>query len=391
MKHLLLFLSLMSALKADTNTLQTYLNAVTSSPAAKTIIAQTSSENAKERIQGQSTGFFLNGELDYAAEKNSNRDAVEFHVSVEKQLILGDGDRYVDALGFSYENRKHFKVNQLKALVYEHYIDTCTYKEKAGLLEDAKERNIKLTQLIDEGVKGGEFDRSALLRSEVVVQKLQLRIRALHARYYEALQQLRLFTDKEGEPLCQDLPYGVTAIEDIESNALLYQYLKSEISTAQALENFQGTTLQNITVGVGYDNEIDLSRALLFMQIPLSKGSRQESAYEAAIEAKMAAQERLAFTKKQLQTQILAYTNTQDIRQENLKRLNDILIPKAYETSELLLARFMGSEGSYLAYIDSQTTLFDLLMQGIDTHADALRAEAKLYQTLGINPLKETK
>ena len=127
------------------------------------------------------------------------------------------------------------------------------------------------------------------------------------------------------------------------------------------------------------------------MQIPLSKGSRQESAYEAAIEAKMAAQERLAFTKKQLQTQILAYTNTQDIRQENLKRLNDILIPKAYETSELLLARFMGSEGSYLAYIDSQTTLFDLLMQGIDTHADALRAEAKLYQTLGINPLKETK
>ncbi len=391
MKIFSILLLTILGLHAGSLSLESYLAAVESSNAVTALNAQADSKAATESSQVQSDGFQLSGELGYAAEKNTNQDALEYHIAVEKQLFFGDSGAYVDALKLSSKKLQNLQLNQLKNIVYEHYINACTLNEKAGLLNDAKERNIKLTLLISEGVEGGEFDRSALLRSELVVQALQLRIRDLNSRYFEALQTLQLYTGKSEEPLCQDLPFEVVTTDDLEADSLLYQYLESEITTASTLHNFRSSTVQEITLGVGYDNEMDLSRAIVFMQIPLTQGSRRNSEREAAVTAKMAAQEQLLFSKNQIESQIRTYTTVQQIRQESFKRLNDILIPKAYETSVLLLERFMGSEGSYLAYIDSQTMLFDLLLQGIDIHANTLLAQAKLYRTLGIDPQKDIK
>ena len=391
MKIFSILLLAVLGLHAGSLSLESYLAAVESSNAVTALNAQADSKAATESSQVQSEGFQLSGALGYAAEKDTNRDALEYHVAVEKQLFFGDSGTYVDALKLSSKKLQNLQLNQLKNIVYEHYINACTLNEKAGLLNDAKERNIELTLLISEGVEGGEFDRSALLRSELVVQALQLRIRDLNSRYFEALQTLQLYTGQSEEPLCQDLPFEVVTTDDLEADSLLYQYLESEITTASTLHNFRSSTVQEITLGVGYDNEMDLSRAIVFMQIPLTQGSRRKSEREAAVTAKMAAQEQLLFSKNQIESQIRTYTTVQQIRQESFNRLNDILIPKAYETSVLLLERFMGSEGSYLAYIDSQTMLFDLLLQGIDIHANTLLAQAKLYRTLGIDPQKDIK
>ena len=391
MKIFSILLLTILGLHAGSLSLESYLATVESSNAVTALNAQAASKAASQRSQVQSEGFQLSGALGYAAEKDTNRDALEYHVAVEKQLFFGDSGTYVDALKLSSKKLQNLQLNQLKNIVYEHYINACTLNEKAGLLNDAKERNIELTLLISEGVEGGEFDRSALLRSELVVQALQLRIRDLNSRYFEALQTLQLYTGKSEEPLCQDLPFEVVTTDHLETDSLLYQYLESEITTASTLHNFRSSTVQEITLGVGYDNEMDLSRAIVFMQIPLTQGSRRKSEREAAVTAKMAAQEQLLFSKNQIESQIRTYTTVQQIRQESFNRLNDILIPKAYETSVLLLERFMGSEGSYLAYIDSQTMLFDLLLQGIDIHANTLLAQAKLYRTLGIDPQKDIK
>lgn len=391
MKILSILLLAVWSLQAGSLSLETYLTAVESSSAVASIKAQAASRAASQSAQTQSNGFQLSGEMGYAADKNSDRDAIEYHVAVEKQLFFGNNGAYVDALKLSSKTQQNLQINQLKNIIYEHYINACTLNEKSGLLSDAKERNIKLTQLISEGVQGGEFDRSALLRSELVVQALQLRIRKLNSQYFESLQALQLYSGKSEEPLCQDLPFKVVITQDLESDSLLYQYLKSEITTTSRLHDFRSTTIQEMTLGVGYDNEMDLSRAIVFMQIPLTQGSRRSSEREAAVSAKMAAQEQLIFSKKQIESQIRSYTTTQQIRQESFNRLNDILVPKAYETSVLLLERFMGSEGSYLAYINSQTMLFDLLLQGIDTHSNALLAQVKLYQTLGIDPQRDLK
>ncbi len=391
MKLLTVLFATLLGLQAGSLPLTSYLDNVASTNTLKSIHAQIGAEMASQQSQLQSEGFLLNGELDYADIKNSNDSAVEFHVSLQKQILFGGNDDYTDALKISAEKRKELQTNQLKAIVYEHYINACTFQEKAGLLNDAKERNIELTKLIEAGVAGGEFDRSALLRSELVVQQLQLRIRDFNSRYYEALQMLMLYSAQEEEPLCQDLPFDIPMIRDPEQESLLYQSLQSDILTSSALQHFRSATIQEVTIGVGYDNEIDTSRGLVFMQIPLTKGSRRESQREAAIQAKLSAQEKMLFATKRLQSQIRTYKTTQEIRQESFKRLNDILIPKAYETSVLLLERFMGSEGSYLEYINSQTMLFDLLLEGIDTHAKALVSQAKLYQALGIDPQKDMK
>jgi outer membrane protein TolC len=391
MKQLLLLLFILPGLHAGSGTLQSYLSAVRSSNAAASIQAQTAAQAAKQGAQVQTEGILLNGELGYAADKESDRDALEYHLSFEKRLFLGDSDAYIDALKLSAEKQQTLKLNQLKTLVYEQYVSACTLQEKAGLLKDAQDRNIELTRLIGEGVKGGEFDRSALLRSELVVDELRLRIRELESGYFETIQMLRLYTGSTEEPLCQDLSFEITSQEGLEADALLYRSLESEIATMGALKAFHSTAVSELTLGIGYDNEMDLSRATLFMQIPLTQGSRRQSERQSAAQMKLAAQEKLLFAKAQIRAQLRSYAAAQENRQNTYVRLNDILIPTAYETSSLLLERFMGSEGSYLAYIDSQKALFDLLIKSIDIRAETLLAQARLYRTLGIDPQKDIK
>ena len=393
MKILSLLLLSILGVHAGSVPLASYLESVESSSAVGALNAQSEAQAALQRSQVQSEGVLLNGEVGYASEKNGDRSKAEYHVAVEKRFVFGDSDAYADALRISSQKQQELQLYQLKTVVYEHYINACTLKEKAGLLKDAQERNIELTKLIDEGVKGGEFDRSALLRSELIVDELQLRISDLENRYYEALQSLQLYTRKEDseEPFCQDLPSEITITENPEQYSTLYRYLESEITATSTLQNFRSTAVQDIKLGVGYDNEIDLSRGIVFVQIPLTQGSRRDSEREAATQAKLAAQQQLLFAKAQIEAQIRTYTAAQQTRKNTFDRLNDVLIPKAYESSVLLLERFMGSEGSYLSYIDSQKALFDLLIRGIDTRANALLAQAKLYRILGVDPQKDIK
>jgi outer membrane protein TolC len=331
--------------------LDSYLSAVGSSYAVGALNAQSAAQAALQRSQVQSEGFLLNGEAGYASEKNGDRSKAEYHLSVEKRLLFGDSGAYADALKISSQKQQELQLYRLKTVVYEHYINACTLEEKAALLKDAQKRNIELTKLIDEGVKGGEFDQSALLRSELIVDELQLRISDLENRYFEALQSLRLYTRKENseEPFCQDLPSEIAITENPEQYSTLYRYLESEIAATSALQNFRAAAVEEIKLGVGYDNEIDLSRGIVFMQIPLTQGSRRSSEREAAAQAKLAAHQQLLFAKAQVESQIRTYTAAQQTRLNTFERLNDVLIPKAYESSALLLERFMGSEGSYLS------------------------------------------
>jgi outer membrane protein TolC len=87
--------------------------------------------------------------------------------------------------------------------------------------------------------------------------------------------------------------------------------------------------------------------------------------------------------------QIQAYKTAQKMRNATLERLNNVLILKAYQTTVLLKEQFMGSEGSYLEYIDSEKTLFNLLIRSVDTVTESLLAKAKLYYMLGIDPQKD--
>ncbi len=384
------FLTVLS-LQASSISLERYLLSIESSSAVTAIKAQSAAQTASQATQVQSAGFYLNGELGYASDKNQDRDKIEYHFSVEKNFRFGDSDAYINALKLSTQSQQLLKLNRLKNTLYSEYINACTLQEEAGLLRDMLDRHTESTSLIKIGVEGGEFDRSTLLQSELIVDELKLHIAALESSYFKALQTLQLYTKEEGEPLCQDLPYKLSLTQEFEKASLLYQNLENQITTSTALHNFYDTPVQDITVGIGYDNEMDLSRAIAFVQIPLTQGSRRQNEREVAIQSKLAAQEQLIFTKAQIDAEIRSYKNIQETRKKNLQKLRNILIPKAYESAVLLQERFMGSEGSYLAYIQSQKLLFDLLLRDISTHSKELLAQAKLYKSLGIDPQMEIK
>ena len=389
MKRLSLLLAAVMGVHAGTLPLQSYLEKIETSPLMRQYKAETGAGIALRRADVQTEGFKLYGELDYANEKDSDRDAVEFHVAVEKQLYFGDSDTFIDQLELSREKRETLKLNQLKNVIYRHYIEACSLDEQRGLINDMLERHTELTRLIKIGVEGGEFDRSSLLQSELIVGDLQLRIANFESDYYAAVQKLRLYTGRSEAPLCQDLAHEVPLEIDIREASLLYQSLEKEIETSEARYQFSDTLLKEMTIGAGYDNEIDIDRGLLYLQIPITQGDRRASERESARQAKLAADEALLFESQKIETLYESYKRAQRTRAERLRRLRDDLIPKAYESAVLLQERFLGSEGSYLEYIQGQKYLFDLLIRDIQTHADMLLAEATFYEQLGIDIQKD--
>ncbi|MDQ1340087.1 MAG: hypothetical protein QG567_1244 [Campylobacterota bacterium] len=393
MKLILLYiLSSLLALHAQSVSLQVFLESAKFSEAAKALEMQSAVKTSAERSEVLSGGFLLNGEIGNASAKNINRDKLEYHVSVEKNILLGNNDAYLKALNLSLDQQKTLQINRLKNIVSEHYIKACSFKEKINLLNDAKNRSLELTALIQEGVAGGEFDLSSLLRSELSADELQLNIDALKSNYSESLNMLYAYTQNDSdEPLCRDLEYEITLSDDLAEHSILYAQLESEIKTASALNKFRSNTMQDITLGVGYDDETDLTRATVFLKIPLSAGDRLENERETARLSQLNAQQQLLFTKKEMHSQIHAYMVAQETRSATLKRLNDVLILRAYQTAVLLKERFIGSEGTYLEYIDSENTLFSLLIRSVDTATESLLAKAKLYYTLGIDPQKDIK
>ncbi len=390
---LFIFLMLVFSLQSEPISLSTYLKASENSDASRALEAQTAMAVSAQRTDVLSEGFQLNGVLGYAADKKSSRDALEYHVSIDKQLLLGDSDRYLDALTLSAVQQQTLKTNRLKNRVYEHYINACMFEEKIKLLNDAQDRNVALTALIQEGVEGGEFDLSALLRSELAVDTLELRIHELKSQYKAAGKRLHIYLDDavQGSPLCDDLPSSIDPSENLEKHALLYRQLESDIATASALKHYRSTAIEEITLGIGYTNEMDIERGLVFAKIPLTSGSRLNNERESARLAELSAQQQLLYVKTAMEAELKVYEKTQKARRHTLRRLNNHLIPKAYAATMLLQERFMGSEGSYLAYIESQSMLFDLLIRGVDTLSNARLAQAELYRTMGIDPQKDIK
>ncbi len=389
MKKIVLLCCAVIVIQAKTFSLSTYLEAVHSSVLMHAYSSKIDSNLATSRMGVQTEGFLLNGMIGNAEDKNSNNSEVEFHVSVEKELYLGDSDMYINALKIEGKKQKKLQLNRIKNVIYTHYINACVLKDKMDLIQEMKKTHTQLTQLIKIGVDGGEFDKSSLLQSELIIGELYLRNNKLKRQYNEARSQLQLYTQYEAEPLCQDLPYVVNIKEDIALEALLLESLEATVHSASALYNFNDTSLQSLRVGVGYDDEMDLTRGIAYIQVPLSQGSRRESERERAQALKLSSLNELNFKKSQMQTTLSVYQQSQEVRQERLIYLRETLVPKAYESAVLLKERFLGSEGSYVAFIQSQKFLYELLMQDIQTHEQMLLAQAKFYEIMGIDPLKE--
>ncbi len=377
-------------LQAQTVSLGDFLESVKSSEGAKALETQSVSKISTAKNEVLSGGFILNAQTGYASTRYDNRNAHESHVTVEKNILLGDSDAYLKALNLSLTEVNALELNRLKALIFEHYINACSYKEKISLLMDAKERESELASLIKEGVEGGEFDQSSLLQSELAVEELQLSIDALESNYNDVLSGLYAYTqNNSGEPLCKDLPYEIAIEEDIQEHSTLFTQMQSEITAAAALNKFRSGSVQDITLGAGYDNEMDVTRSIVFLRIPLSSGDSLDNERESARLEQINARQQLLFMQRKTQMQIQAYKTAQKMRNATLERLNNVLILKAYQTTVLLKEQFMGSEGSYLEYIDSEKTLFNLLIRSVDTVTESLLAKAKLYYMLGIDPQKD--
>jgi outer membrane protein TolC len=386
--RLLLPCAAAAALGAAPLSLQQLLDAAARSDAAQARQHTVRAAMLQQRNELLTDGFSLNAQGGYAKAKESADSAFEYHLSVESPVRTADTGSVERLLGAGAEIAVQLENARLQNTIYGYYIDACTFKEELWLLEDAKARGAQMEALIRTGMEGGEFDRSAWLRSRLNVQTLTLQIDELRSRYGATLEILGATVQlAPSELLCSDLP-GTVALPQRHrfESAPLMQQLENRLAGANAMKSYRDTWLQEVTVGAGYDDEMDLRRGIVYASIPLGGGSRRDNEREAARQSALAAASELRTMRAALSARIASFTSAQQTRRTNLQRLNDELIPEAYETTDLLQERFMGSEASYLEYIDSQKALFALLMQGVQLRADALKAEAKLFAALGIAP-----
>lgn len=388
MKRFALLAGVALNLIAQETDLSTLLDAVDTSHAAQALTYETQSQGLRQREELLPNGFSLNAQGGYADSKTTPDTAFEYHVSVDKPIRIADGSTVERLLGTGTEIAIQLGKSRLKNRVYGDYIDACMLQEELWLLEDARSRGEQMEALIHTGMEGGEFDRSAWLRSRLNVQTLTLQIDELNSRYNATLKRLAAATQLTvSAPLCSDLPDTIALPPQHRfDDAPLLRQLENRLNGADALADYRGAWLPEVIVGAGFDDEMDLNRGIVYARLPLGMGSRRENAREAARRSALGARARLQTMRAETAARITAFTTAQQTRKANLMRLNDELIPEAYETTDLLQERFMGSEASYLEYINSQKALFSLLMEGVQLRARALKAEAELFAELGIAP-----
>ncbi|HHH72745.1 MAG TPA: TolC family protein [Sulfuricurvum sp.] len=387
MKHYLLQLFTCTLLLAEPLDLATLFHHTANSHALKARQADVNARYLQQSAAILPDTASLGIESGYADAKTSSNNAVECHVTIEKPLLLADTDHLFSLLKDQNKIEKTLEHARLANATYAAYIDACELQEELWLLQDALARGEQMTRLIHTGMRGGEFDKSAWLRSRLNVRSLTANISTLESRYRQTLLTLGAQTQLTVDTLsCSDLPDTIT-VPPAErfDNAPLMQSLEKSAASADAFRRFSDTAVPAVTLGAGYDNEMDLQRGIVYAAIPLG-GARRDTVREAARARALAAHESLQAMHAQLRAKIDAFLTVQQTRKRNLQQLNDIRIPEAYEATVLLEARFKGSEASYLEYIDSQKTLFSLLEEGVRLRARALRDEAALLADLGLFP-----
>lgn len=351
------------------------------------------SKQLSQKDEILSDGLYLNAQLGYSKSKIENRDALEYQIALQKSFLLGKSDAYEDALDLSLDIEKKLQTSRVENYIYQNYIDVCFIKEKISILEDEKLRNTKMTALIQAGVEGGEFDLSSLYRSQISVEKLSLEILNLKNAYKQSLQKLNLFSLKNSvEPQCSDLPVDIAPfVDESFTNSLYYQAFHIQTKKKSALKDFRSSPIDKITIGLSYNNEMDLTRSSAYIQIPLTWDDKKTNAVEVAKEQELSALSKQNYLQQELQNRLESYRLEQQKNTQQLSYINDKLILKAYKTAELMKERFQAGEANYLEYINTQQTLFDFILETIKIRRDALQAQAKIYAKLGISPLKEQK
>ncbi|MDQ7068602.1 MAG: TolC family protein [Sulfurimonas sp.] len=252
---------------------------------------------------------------------------------------------------------------------------------------------MKMVELIKIGVKGGEFDLSALYRSQMSVENLTLVLLDLKSQYQQSLQKLNIFSlNSLQEPLCSDLLGNIGSFEEETfQNSSYFQAVDMQVKKQTALKNYRNSPIKQVTVGLAYNDEMDITRTALSLQVPLTWGANKRNSVEVAKERELAALSQKSYLQKELEVILQAYKIKQHNNAMKLQYINDKLILKAYKTVELMQERFKVGEANYLEYISSQEALFNYVLQTIKIRKDALVEQAKLYSKLGISPLKEQK
>ena len=387
---LMLYTPILQAQQAD---LATYLLGITNTDALKSRLHILQAQTLSQENEILSDGFYFNGQLGYAKSKIEDRNVVEYQIGVEKSLLLGNTQAYKNALNYSLDIEKKLQTAKIENFIYQNYINSCFLKEKISIIKDEKQKDTKMTALIKIGFKGGEFDLSSLYRSQINVENLTLSLIDLESQYQQSLQKLNLFTRNSlEEPQCSDLPTDIALFEEESfTNSPYFQALEINVKKKSALKNYRQSPIEQVTVGLGYNDEMDITRSVAYVQIPLTWGAKKTNSLEVAKQQELAAFTQKNYLQKELETTLKAYKFQQHSNTKKLAYINDKLILKAYKTVELIQERFQSGEANYLEYISSQKTLFSYVLQTIQIRKDALATRATLYTKLGISPLKEQK
>ncbi len=388
----LILLTLTLSLYAENASLQQFIHALKASPAARSAQLTSQARYEQDRSSIEPDGFSVEGVLARADAKNEDREEMEYHLALEKEFTLEDTQRYLDASKRESLSDERLRLNRLKTLLYRDYTSICSDKQRSRLLEDALQRNKTLDALIAQGVESGEFDRARSLQSELETEEIALQLRLMRQTLEGDLERLWSLTQMYGDdPLCSDLTLQQIDEKHWSEHSALWLKMQAQKDKSSQRYQYADSWLPKMTAGIGYDDEMDVKRALAYVRVPLPYGDQREAKRSAALYEKQAFEEDAQMLEIQTSSQIRLFNKQQKSRMTSLQALKEVMIPKATEASELLRERFLGAEGTYFEYAQSRQKLFTLQNRIIDIRHAALLSQAAIYDKLGIDPTEESK
>ncbi|MFA6759419.1 MAG: TolC family protein [Sulfuricurvum sp.] len=321
------------------------------------------------------------------ARSDEGERSFEWSAGVEQKFLTPNATRVSknaqDQLNRSQELRDEHTLLQMQNEAILSYHNICLDRNSLDLFStDVSYFSEIVTQ------KKREFELGEIAKKEFVELSLELkRIEMAYERFRSSVdldrQKLLLSLDLSGDlPLaCSDL-YTISAKPELggEYEDLLERSLEFEALSHKSEAELFGSSVSDYSLGLSFDDEIDMKRAKLYLSIPLGvTSSKKEHQKAEALHKKSASiYEKEAYLKSKSITQAtlkkrleLDYENISSTARLVEQYKNELLAisKRAYELGEIATHEYMLAQRDYLdqkmrlveAKKEYYKTLFELL------------------------------
>ena len=358
MKHIL-FLALIFSFNAQAQNLEEIMEAFHTTNQVKALKAKRDAQLSQNSLIQTYSSPSLGGSVSYA--DDIFKDGIEYSVGISQDidnpLSLSEKSSGVKNLNSAVSQEVKHEIHILELeLVYSYY-KTCGSMEIETKAKELYTLQVQRYEQIQMAYNLGEISKKELLFNKLDLAKLHQSLNTYRLNRLESFWALQDKLDnlRLNELSCNDLilpTKDITRLDVSSHNEL--KTLAYKKNASKSFYEMHDTFLPSISYELLYEQELETKRYTLGLSVPLGSFSSRKETLRATELANTSSYDfQRQSVKSKLENSSNAYILKLEVLYDDLKLLEDEILPLNNELLELAKSAHLEGEGTVLEYLDA--------------------------------------